>query len=145
MLERELGGRRELEALGVAQRALREGREPADRLDLVAEQLDPRGALLGRREDVEDPAADRELPALVHLVGALVTGSTRSSATSGRSISSPRRDVNPDGRSEASGIASASATGARHHHGGRLRRPASASSAAMRSPTRCGGGVRCEA
>src|SRR5207244_441105 len=46
--------------------------EPADRLDLVAEQLDPRRPVLGRRENVEDAAADRELPALLDLVGPLV-------------------------------------------------------------------------
>ena len=64
----------ELDPLGLAERALGEGREPADRLDLVAEQLEPRGAVLGRREDVEDVAADRELAALLDLVGALVAG-----------------------------------------------------------------------
>ena len=68
----ELGRRVELDPLRLAERALGEGREPADRLDLVAEQLQARGALLGRREDVEDPAADRELAAVLDLLGALV-------------------------------------------------------------------------
>ena len=74
MLERQLGRRVELDPLRLAERALGEGREPADRLDLVAEQLEPGGPVLGRAEDVEDAAADRELAALLDLVGALVAG-----------------------------------------------------------------------
>ena len=74
VLERQLGGRVELDPLRLAERALGEGREPADRLDLVAEQLQPRGPLLGRRKDVEDAAADRELAPLLDLVGVLVAG-----------------------------------------------------------------------
>ena len=70
----ELGGRRDLDPLGVAERALREGREPPQRLDLVAEQVDPHGAVLGRREQVEQPAADRELAPILDLVDALVAG-----------------------------------------------------------------------
>ena len=62
----------DLDRLGVGQRALREGREPPQRLDLVAEQLDPHGALLGGRVDVEDAAPHRELAALEHLVLAAV-------------------------------------------------------------------------
>ena len=60
--------------LGVAERALGEGREPAQRLDLVAEQVDPHGPVLGRREQVEQAAADRELAAILDLVDALVAG-----------------------------------------------------------------------
>ena len=74
VLGRELGGRRHLDHLGVVQRALREGREPPQRLDLVAEQVDPHGAVLGRREHVQQPAADRELAAVLDLVDALVAG-----------------------------------------------------------------------
>ena len=74
VLERQLGRRVELDPLRLAERALGEGREPADRLDLVAEQLQPGGPVLGRAEDVEDAAADRELAALLDLVGALVAG-----------------------------------------------------------------------
>ncbi len=70
----ELGRRRQLDPLGVAERALGEGREPAHRLDLVAEQLDPHGPFLGRREDVEDAAADGELAALLDLLDAFVAG-----------------------------------------------------------------------
>ena len=72
MLGGELGGGRQLQLLGLAERALREGREPADRLDLVAEQLQARGAVLGGAEDVQDAAAKRELPARLDLVHPLV-------------------------------------------------------------------------
>ena len=74
VLLRELGRRRDLDDLGVAERALRERREPPQRLDLVAEQVDPHGAVLGRREHVEQTAADRELAAVLDLVDALVAG-----------------------------------------------------------------------
>ena len=73
VLGRELGGGGDLDHLGVAERALREGGEPAQRLDLVAEQVDPDRAVLGRREQVEQSAADRELAAVLDLVDALVT------------------------------------------------------------------------
>ena len=66
--------RRQLDPLGVAERALGEGREPAHRLDLVAEQLDPHRPLLGRRVDVEDAAADGELAALLDLLDPFVAG-----------------------------------------------------------------------
>ena len=74
MLGRELGRGGDLDHLGVAERALGEGREPAQRLDLVAEQVDPDRAVLGRREQVEQAAADRELAAVLDLVDALVAG-----------------------------------------------------------------------
>ena len=74
MLGRELGGRRDLDLVGVPERALRERREPAQRLDLDVEQVDAHGAVLGRRVDVEQPAADGELTAVVDLVDALVAG-----------------------------------------------------------------------
>ena len=59
---------------GLAERALGERREPAQRLDLDVEQLDADRALLGRGVDVEQAAADRELPAVLDLVDALVAG-----------------------------------------------------------------------
>ena len=74
VLDRELGGGRDLDLLDVAERALRERREPAQRLDLDVEHVDPHGALLGRREDVEQAAAQRELAALLDLLDALVAG-----------------------------------------------------------------------
>ncbi len=72
VLGRELGGGRDLDRVGVAERALGEGREPAQRLDLVVEEVDADGALLRRRVDVQQPAADGELAALLDLVDALV-------------------------------------------------------------------------
>ena len=74
VLGRELGRGRDLDAVGLPQAALGERGEPAQRLDLDVEQVDADGALLGRRVDVEQAAADRELPALLDLVDALVAG-----------------------------------------------------------------------
>ena len=54
---RELGGGRDLDLLDLAERALREGREPAQRFDLDVEHVHPNRALLRRREDVEQAAA----------------------------------------------------------------------------------------
>ena len=70
----ELGGGRDLDALPLAERALGEGREPAQRLDLDVEELDADRALLGGGVDVEQAAADRELAAVLDLVDALVAG-----------------------------------------------------------------------
>ena len=74
VLDVELGRGGELDPLGLAERALGEGREPAHRVDLVAEQLDSHRPLLGRSEDVEDAAADRELAPLLDLLDPLVAG-----------------------------------------------------------------------
>ena len=74
MLRGELVGRRDLDALPFSQRALGEGREPAQRLDLDVEELDADRPLLGRRVDVEQPAAGRELAAVLDLVDALIAG-----------------------------------------------------------------------
>ena len=49
-------------------RALVGDREGADLVDLVAPELHPHRVLLGRREHVDEPAADRELAALLHQV-----------------------------------------------------------------------------
>ena len=70
----QLGRRLDLYDLSVAERALRKRREPAQRLDLVAEQIDPHRAVLGGGEHVEQAAADRELAAVLDLVDALVAG-----------------------------------------------------------------------
>ena len=70
----ELGRRGDLDELGVAQRTLRERREPPQRLDLVAEQVDAHGAVLGRGKHVEQAAADRELAAIFDLIDPLVAG-----------------------------------------------------------------------
>ena len=68
----ELGGGRDLHALGLLERALGEGGEPGQALDLDVEQLAANRALLGGGVDVEDVAADGELAALLDLVDALV-------------------------------------------------------------------------
>jgi hypothetical protein len=72
MLRGELRRRRDLGDVGLAERALRERREPAQRLDLVVEEVDADRALLRRRVEVEQAAADGELPAVLDLVDALV-------------------------------------------------------------------------
>ena len=72
VLDGELGGRRDLDLGRLAERALGERREPAQRLDLDVEHVDAHGAVLGRRVDVEQAAAGRELAAVVDLVDALV-------------------------------------------------------------------------
>ena len=74
MLGRQLGGGRDLDRLGLAQAALGEGGEEADRLDLDVEEVDAHRAVLGGRVEVEDAAADGELAAVVDLVDALVAG-----------------------------------------------------------------------
>ena len=56
------------------QRALGERRERADRLDLVAEELDAERLAAGRREDVDEAAAHGELAALLDAVDPLVAG-----------------------------------------------------------------------
>ncbi len=48
--------------------------EVADLLDVVAPELHPQGVLLGRREDIQDAAADRELAALLDQLDARVRG-----------------------------------------------------------------------
>ncbi len=73
MLLSKLSRRRHLDHLGVAQRALRERREPPEGLDLVAEQVDPHRPILRRGKQVQQPAADRELTTILDLVDALVS------------------------------------------------------------------------
>ncbi len=68
----QLRRRRDLDLRHLTERALRESREPAQRLDLDVEHVHAHGALLGRRVDVEQAPAHRELPALLYLVDALV-------------------------------------------------------------------------
>ena len=87
----ELGGGRDLDLVGVAERALGERREPAQRLDLDVEQVDADGAVLGRRVDVEQAAADRELAAVVDLVDALVAGRDEVAACTRRGRAGRRR------------------------------------------------------
>ena len=68
--EQEFAARRRPEPLGGLQSALVGDGEGADFLDVVAPELHPQRVLLGRREDVHDPAADRELAAPLDQVDA---------------------------------------------------------------------------
>src|SRR4051812_5248828 len=70
----ELGCGGDLDMVRVAEAALREGGEPAERLDLDVEEVDADRAVLRRRVDVEQAAADGELAAVLDLVDALVAG-----------------------------------------------------------------------
>ena len=74
VLGRELGRGRDLDLVDVPERALRERREPPQRLDLDVEHVDPHRALLGRWEHVQQAPAQRELPALLDLLDAFVAG-----------------------------------------------------------------------
>ena len=56
------------------QRALRERRERAELLDHVAEELDAERLPPGARKDVDEAAANRDLPALLDPLDALVAG-----------------------------------------------------------------------
>ncbi len=82
-----LVGERELDEIGTSlrrrvegrlgdgvERPLGEGRERADGLDLVAEELDAERLASGGREDVDEPAAHRELAAAVDPLHPLVAG-----------------------------------------------------------------------
>ncbi len=73
-VEAALGGGVDDGLLEPVQCALGEGRERAQRLDLVAEELHPHRLAARRREDVHDPAANGELPSLLGLRDALVAG-----------------------------------------------------------------------
>jgi hypothetical protein len=53
-------------------RPLREGRERADLLDLVTEELDSKRLTPGAREDVDQTAADGDLPSLLGALGSFV-------------------------------------------------------------------------
>ena len=141
----ELGRRLDLDQLGVAERALGESREPPQRLDLVAEQVDPHGAVLGGGEHVEQTPADRELAAILDLVDVLVAGGDEVAGglVEVEQIALPEQ--NPWGRSDGSGTFSDSATALTTTTGAWVwLSSVSASSAAIRRPTRCGGGARCD-
>jgi hypothetical protein len=55
-------------------RTLRERGERSDLLDVVTEELDAQRLATGTREHVDEPAADRDLPALLDALDALVPG-----------------------------------------------------------------------
>ena len=115
---------------------LRERREGADRFHLVAEELDAERLASGRREDIDQAAAHRELPALLDALDALVA---RRAPVLGQRVD-PRlvagRDPERRRPRARRRIPSASATAE-----AQTSPPAaSTSSARSRSPTRCGGG-----
>ena len=59
------------------QRALRERRERAHLLDLVAEELDAKRLAARAREDVDEAAANGDLTALLHAIDARVAGQSQ--------------------------------------------------------------------
>ena len=140
----QLGRGCDLDHLGVSERALRERREPPQRLDLVAEQVDPHRAVLGGREHVEQAAADRELPAILDLVDALVAGGDEVSGGLLQVEQLTGRQQEPMRAKRGSGTFSDSATALTTTTGAVASASSSESSAAMRKPTRCGGGARCD-
>ena len=134
-----LAGRIDRRAVDRAERALRERRERADLLDLVAEELDAERLAPGRREDVDEPAADGELAALLDALDALVA--RRGEVLGERVEARARRRLRTRsgaGRAARGGRPSAIAAA-----DAQTRPPCSStSSARARSPTRCGGGSR---
>ncbi len=148
----ELRGGGDLDLLEVGDRALGERGEAAEGLDLDVEEVDADGVVGGRREEIKQAAADRELAAVLDLLDALVPAVDELDANSSRSMRSPFLSVRPCGRSSGSGIRSASAAALATITGGAWAAVASsasaasssASMAAMRRPIRCGGGARCE-
>ena len=144
MLGGQLGGGRDLDDVGLAERALGEGGEPAQRLDLVVEQVDADGALLRGGVDVEQAAADGELAAVLDLVVALVAGRDEVGGASPRGRAGrPVRRTKPCGRSAGSGTFSERATAETTTTGASPRSPARAPAARparpRAGPTRCGG------
>ena len=65
-VEDHLGDRRQLQPLHLLGRSLRLGVEPPRALQHVAEKIEPNRRPGARREDVDQPAADRELAGLGH-------------------------------------------------------------------------------
>ena len=126
-------------------RALGEGGEEREPLDLDVEQLAAHRPLLRGRVDVDDVPAQGELAAILHLVGVVVAAATSCRAVSSMSSSPPFSIWNPCGRRSGSGTFSASAPALATTTADRARSGSPrASSAAIRRPTRCGGGARCD-
>ena len=146
MLGGQLGGGRDLDEIGVAQRALGERGEPPQRLDLIAEQVDADGPVLGRGEQVEQAAADRELAAVLHLVDALIAGGDEvlGGLVKIDQVAGPQLETVRAHR--PIGHLLRQRDRADHDHRRVVTGPSagssSESSAAMRRPTRCGGGAR---
>ena len=99
--EQQLAAGRRPEPVDLVEGALVGDREGADLLDVVAPELHAQRVLLGRREDVDDAAADGELAALLDQVDAGV-----------RRVGEPADDV-----LERSGVTRARARPARGRRG----------------------------
>ena len=69
-----LGRRVDRRLVDLAERALRERREGADALDLVAEQLDAERLAAGARKHIDEPTAHGDLATLFDALHALVSG-----------------------------------------------------------------------
>ena len=83
------------------QRALGERREGPNLLDLVSEELDAERLPTGRREDVDDPASDGELPTLLDTVDPVVPGARerrRDPVDAGLVTDAQRERLRPLGR-----------------------------------------------
>ena len=74
VVERELARRQQADLLGRIHRALRVGVEGLDALDLVIEEVDAEGQRRAHREQVDQPAAHRELARAHHLSHVGVAG-----------------------------------------------------------------------
>ena len=105
-----LGGGVDARVLDGVERPLRERREGAHLLDLVAEELDAERLAARGREDVDDPAANGELAALVDALDPLVAGERELPRRARRRRApSPTRSSSGAGRASSGGSPSASA------------------------------------
>ena len=133
-----LGGGVDRRLVGGVERTLRERRERANLLDLVAEEVDAKRLATRRREHVDEAAADGELPALVHAIDALVA---RERELLGEPVDA-RLVADAELERGRSGLERRQAVGERRADAQTRPPAASMSSARYRSPTRCGGGTR---
>ncbi len=132
-LEQQLARRRADHAAEAALGALAGGIELADRLHLVAEQLDANGSPALGREDIEDAAAHRQLAALLDERHAGVAGAEKRLDQHVAVDGLPDLEVD---RAGAHGVPRGNARGEgrprRHHDGRRLARRHAARSAGRR-------------
>ena len=106
----ELGGRRDLDLSRVLERALRERRRPRSDSISSPNRSTRIGAVLGRGEQIQQAAADRELAAVLDLVDALVAGRDEVASGLVEVHQLALASVKPCGRSDGSGTFSESAT-----------------------------------
>ena len=120
VLGRELGGRGYLHDVRLLERALGEGGEPGEALDLDVEELAAHRALLGGGIDVEDVAADRELAAVLHLIDSLVPAPDKPGADLVQVEQGALLDLEAVRAQVGVGHLLGERCGARHHHSGAL-------------------------